>query len=79
MAAAACFIDELCDQSASPASDASGVASLESVVASGVPPSQGVVLIHTALPASSGQHWHFMLHGVGQTSGTTLHVAFGTT
>jgi hypothetical protein len=75
------LIDELCDQSASPASDAPlSLASLASVVvASGAPPSHGVVLIHTVLPASSSQHWHNMLHDVGHTSGTALHVALGTT
>jgi hypothetical protein len=69
-AAARFRIDELCDQSASPASEASvTVASVASLLASVTPPSQGVVEIQIVAPESSGQHWHFMPHDVLQTSG----------
>src|SRR5207302_6615669 len=69
---------ELYGQSALPASDASTTLASELASAS-APASQSVVLLHTVPPASSSQHWHFMPQGVGQTSGTTLHVAFGMT
>ena len=70
---------EVYDQSASPASDASLASPPGVARVGGAPPSHSVVLTHTLLPASSGQHWHFMPHGVAQTSGTALHVAFGMT